>query len=220
MIDVLLADDQELVRTGFRMILESEPGIKVVGEATTGREALTLSARLRPAVVLMDIRMPELDGLQATHQLTARNPAPRVVILTTFDLDEYVFEALHSGASGFLLKTAPADQLLAAVRIAAAGDALLSPPITRRLIEHYAQQTRTPAPDQQRRLDQLTARELDVLKLVARGLSNQEIARALVLATTTVKSHVASLLAKLGARDRTQLVILAYETGLIQPGAQ
>ena len=220
MIDVLLADDQELVRTGFRMILESEPGIKVVGEATTGREALTLSARLRPAVVLMDIRMPELDGLQATRQLTARIPAPRVVILTTFDLDEYVFEALHSGASGFLLKTAPADQLLAAVRIAAAGDALLSPPITRRLIEHYVQQTRTPVPGQARRLAQLTTRELDVLKLVARGLSNQEIAQTLVLATTTVKSHVASLLAKLGARDRTQLVILAYETGLTQPGAQ
>jgi DNA-binding NarL/FixJ family response regulator len=162
--------------------------------------------------------MPELDGLQATRQLASRDSAPRVVILTTFDLDEYVFEALHSGASGFLLKTAPADQLVAAVRIAAAGDALLSPPIIRRLIEHYAQQARPPTPDQGRRLDQLTARELDVPKLVARGLSNYEIAQTLVLANTTIKSHVASLLAKLGARDRTQLVILAYETRLIQPG--
>jgi len=219
---VLVADDQELVRAGFRLILEAA-GFAVVGEAADGAEALALAASERPDVVLMDIRMPVMDGLAATRQLTAPGPgdskhwAPKVVILTTFDLDDYVYEALRCGASGFLLKDAPRADLLAAVRVAAAGDALLAPSVTRRLIEAFARRpaSATPAPS---RLASLTPRERDILLLVARGQSNTEIARALVVSEATVKTHVAHLLAKLGLRDRVQAVILAYETGAVIPG--
>jgi DNA-binding NarL/FixJ family response regulator len=219
---VLVADDQELVRAGFRLILEAA-GFAVVGEAADGAEALALAASERPDVVLMDIRMPVMDGLAATRQLTAPGPgdsehwAPKVVILTTFDLDDYVYEALRCGASGFLLKDAPRADLLAAVRVAAAGDALLAPSVTRRLIEAFARRpaTASPAPS---RLASLTPRERDILLLVARGQSNTEIARALVVSEATVKTHVAHLLAKLGLRDRVQAVILAYETGAVIPG--
>jgi len=219
---VLVADDQELVRAGFRLILEAA-GFAVVGEAADGAEALALAASERPDVVLMDIRMPVMDGLAATRQLTApgagdsKHWAPKVVILTTFDLDDYVYEALRCGASGFLLKDAPRADLLAAVRVAAAGDALLAPSVTRRLIEAFARRpaSATPAPS---RLASLTPRERDILLLVARGQSNMEIARALVVSEATVKTHVAHLLAKLGLRDRVQAVILAYETGAVIPG--
>jgi DNA-binding NarL/FixJ family response regulator len=219
---VLVADDQELVRAGFRLILEAA-GFAVVGEAADGAEALALAASERPDVVLMDIRMPVMDGLAATRQLTAPGPgdskhsAPKVVILTTFDLDDYVYEALRCGASGFLLKDAPRADLVAAVRVAAAGNALLAPSVTRRLIEAFARRpaSASPAPS---RLASLTLRERDVLLLVARGQSNTEIARALVVSEATVKTHVAHLLAKLGLRDRVQAVILAYETGAVIPG--
>jgi DNA-binding NarL/FixJ family response regulator len=230
---VLVADDQELVRAGFRLILEAA-GFTVVGEAADGAEALTLAARERPDVVLMDIRMPVMDGLAATRQLTApaahgdlergdlghgdpEHGAPKVVILTTFDLDDYVYEALRSGASGFLLKDAPRADLIAAVRVAAAGDALLAPSVTRRLIEAFAMRpaSASPAPSA---LASLTPREQDILLLVARGQSNAEIARALVVSEATVKTHVTHLLAKLGLRDRVQAVILAYETGAVTPG--
>jgi len=219
---VLVADDQELVRAGFRLILEAA-GFAVVGEAADGAEALALAAAEHPDVVLMDIRMPVMDGLAATRQLTAPGPgelthwAPKVVILTTFDLDDYVYEALRSGASGFLLKDAPRADLIAAVRVAAAGDALLAPSVTRRLIEAFALRpvSTTPSPS---RLASLTPRERDILLLVARGQSNTEIARALVVSEATVKTHVAHLLAKLGLRDRVQAVILAYETGAVTPG--
>jgi DNA-binding NarL/FixJ family response regulator len=219
---VLVADDQELVRAGFRLILEAA-GFTVVGEAADGAEALTLAAQERPDVVLMDIRMPVMDGLAATRQLTAPGPgdlqhwAPKVVILTTFDLDDYVYEALRSGASGFLLKDAPRADLIAAVRVAAAGDALLAPSVTRRLIEAFAMRPASvsPAPSA---LASLTPRERDILLLVARGQSNTEIARALVVSEATVKTHVTHLLTKLGLRDRVQAVILAYETGAVTPG--
>jgi DNA-binding NarL/FixJ family response regulator len=214
---VLVADDQELVRAGFRLILEAA-GLAVVGEAADGAEAVALAAAQRPDVVLMDIRMPVMDGLAATRQLTASGPgAPKVVILTTFDLDDYVYEALRSGASGFLLKDAPRADLIAAVRVAAAGDALLAPSVTRRLIEAFAARpaSMSPAPS---RLASLTPRERDILLLVARGRSNAEIAGALVVSEATVKTHVAHLLAKLGLRDRVQAVILAYETGAVTPG--
>ena len=219
---VLVADDQELVRAGFRLILEAA-GFAVVGEAADGAEAVALAAAERPDVVLMDIRMPVMDGLTATRQLTApdtgdpRHWAPKVVILTTFDLDDYVYEALRSGASGFLLKDAPRADLVAAVRVAAAGDALLAPSVTRRLIETFARRpaSASPAPS---RLASLTPRERDILLLVARGQSNTEIARALVVSEATVKTHVTHLLAKLGLRDRVQAVILAYETGAVVPG--
>jgi DNA-binding NarL/FixJ family response regulator len=214
---VLLADDQELVRAGFRMILETQADIQVVGEAGDGVQAVAATRRLQPDVVLMDIRMPNLDGLQATRQLTAARSGSRVVILTTFDLDEYVYQALAAGASGFLLKNAPPEQLISAVRVVAAGDALLAPSITRRVIEQF---TRLPPPGGTSALEGLTERERQVLQLVARGLSNAEIAAHLVVSDATVKSHVAHLLAKLQLRDRVQAVVLAYESGLVRPGTK
>jgi DNA-binding NarL/FixJ family response regulator len=216
MIRVLIADDQALVRTGFRVILDAEPDLEVVGEAGDGRETVELVPQKRPDVVLMDIRMPNLDGIEATRRLTALPRAPRVLMLTTFDLDEYVYEALRAGASGFLLKDAGADELLHAVRVVAAGEALLSPSITRRLIADYAR--RPPASEQPAALAELTPRELEVLRLLARGLSNGEIARELVLGEATVKTHVARVFQKLDLHDRAQAVVLAYETGLVVPG--
>jgi DNA-binding NarL/FixJ family response regulator len=214
---VLLADDQELVRAGFRMILETQADIEVVGDAGDGVEAVAVTRRLQPDVVLMDIRMPNLDGLQATKQLMAAGSASRVVILTTFDLDEYVYQALSAGASGFLLKNAPPEQLIGAVRVVAAGDALLAPSITRRVIQQFA---RLPVPGGTDALAGLTERERQVLQLVARGLSNAEIAAELFVSDATVKSHVAHLLSKLGLRDRVQAVVLAYESGLVRPGTK
>jgi DNA-binding NarL/FixJ family response regulator len=214
---VLLADDQDLVRAGFRMILETQADIQVVGEAADGVEAIAATRRLQPDVVLMDIRMPNLDGLQATKQIVAARSGSRVVILTTFDLDEYVYQALTAGASGFLLKNAPPEQLIGAVRVVAAGDALLSPSITRRVIEQFA---RLPPPGGTDALQGLTDRERQVLQLVARGLSNAEIAAELFVSDATVKSHVAHLLAKLQLRDRVQAVVLAYESGLVRPGTK
>ena len=216
MIRVLIADDQALVRTGFRVILDAEPDLEVVGEAADGRETVELMQAKRPEVVLMDIRMPNLDGIEATRRLTALPRPPRVLMLTTFDLDEYVYEALRAGASGFLLKDAGADELLHAVRVVAAGEALLSPSITRRLIADYVR--RPPASVQPAALDRLTPRELEVLRLVACGLSNGEIARELVLGDATIKTHVARIFQKLDLHDRVQAVVLAYETGLVTPG--
>ena len=214
---VVVADDQELVRAGFCVILEAA-GFTVAGEAADGAAAVALAASERPDVVLMDIRMPVMDGLEATRLITAAGPgAPKVVILTTFDLDDYVYEALRSGASGFLLKDAPRADLVAAVRVAAAGDALLAPSVTRRLIEAFARRPASVAPAPSRLLS-LTPRERDILLQVARGRSNIEIARELVVTEATVKTHVGHLLAKLGLRDRVQAVILAYETGAITPG--
>jgi DNA-binding NarL/FixJ family response regulator len=210
---VLIADDQALVRTGFRKILESEPDLEVVGEAGDGAEALERVAVLHPHVVLMDIRMPRVDGLEATRRLAGRT---RVLILTTFDIDEYVYEALRAGASGFLLKDAGADQLVAGIRVVAQGDSLLAPSVTRRLIEQFAQ--RPPPNARPDTVTELTARELEVLRLLARGLSNAEIAQELIIGDATVKTHVARLLQKLGLRDRVQAVVLAYESGLVQPG--
>jgi DNA-binding NarL/FixJ family response regulator len=210
---VLIADDQGLVRTGFRKILESEADLQVVGEAADGEQAVERARVLRPDVVLMDIRMPGVDGLEATRRLTG---GPRVLILTTFDVDEYVYEALRSGASGFLLKDAPADQLLTAIRVVAAGEALLAPTITRRLVEQFAR--RPPPSARPEALAELTPRELEILRLLARGLSNAEIAGELIIGDATVKTHVARVLQKLGLRDRVQAVVLAYETGLVQPG--
>jgi len=213
---VLIADDQELVRTGFRMILEAEHDIEVVGEATNGLEAVALARELAPDVLLMDIRMPELDGISAAREVLADGGGsavpPRVLMLTTFDLDEYVYDALRSGASGFLLKDLPAAQLVAGVRTVGAGDALLAPAITRRLIEEFVSTAPESLPPG---LDDLTPRELEVFRLVARGLSNAEIAQELIIAETTVKTHVARLLMKLGVRDRVQAVVLAYEAGLV-----
>jgi DNA-binding NarL/FixJ family response regulator len=214
-IRVLLADDQELVRAGFRMILETQADIQVVGEAGDGVEAVAATRRLQPDVVLMDIRMPNLDGLQATKQIMAPGSGSRVLILTTFDLDEYVYQALAAGASGFLLKNAPPEQLISAVRVIDAGDGLLAPQVTRRVIEQF---TRLPPPSDTDALEGLTDREREVLKLIARGLSNAEIAAQLFVSDATVKSHVAHLLAKLQLRDRVQAVVLAYESGLIRPG--
>ena len=216
MIRVLIADDQALVRTGFRAILAAEPDLQVVGEAADGHETIDTAGSVHPDVVLMDIRMPNLDGIEATRRLMSRPRPPRVLILTTFDLDEYVYEALRAGASGFLLKDAGADELLHAVRVVAAGDALLSPSITRRLIADYAR--RPPASEQPAALADLTPRELEVLRLVARGLANSEIARQLVLGEATVKTHVARIFQKLDLHDRAQAVVLAYETGLVTPG--
>jgi DNA-binding NarL/FixJ family response regulator len=213
---VLVADDQELVRAGFCVILEAA-GFAIAGEAADGAQAVALVASERPDVVLMDVRMPVMDGLEATRRITALHDAPKVVILTTFDLDDYVYEALRAGASGFLLKDAPRADLITAVRVAAAGDALLAPSVTRRLIEAFAARPASAAPAPSR-LASLTPRERDILRLVARGHSNTEIARELVVTEATVKTHVGHLLAKLGLRDRVQAVILAYETGAITPG--
>ena len=214
-IRVLIADDQQLLRSGFRAILDFEPDIEVVGEADDGLDAVRLVAELDPDVVLMDIRMPHLDGLAATEQIMATDEPPRVVVLTTFDLNEYVYRALRAGASGFLLKDAPASRLLAAVRAAAGGDELIEPSITRRLVESFAP-LEEPEPDATpAELVGLTDRELDVLRLVARGLSNAEIAADLVVAETTVKTHVGRILMKLGVRDRVQAVVRAYETGFV-----
>ena len=216
MTTVLLVDDQELVRTGFRLILDLEEGFEVVGEAANGEEAVRLVAELRPDVVLMDVRMPVLDGIRATERIAAAGSASRVLILTTFDLDEYVYDALRSGASGFLLKDAPREQLVAALRVVAGGESLLAPPITRRLIERFvAQPAPGGVPDA---VAALSEREREVLGLLARGLSNAEIAGDLFVSDATVKTHVARILAKLGVRDRMQAVILAYETGFIRPG--
>jgi len=215
-INVLIADDQALVRAGFRMVLEAEADIAVVGEAANGEQAVHSAQRLRPDVVLMDIRMPELDGIAATRRIAGDHHA-RVLILTTFDLDEYVYDALGAGASGFLLKDSPPEQLVTAIRVVAGGEALLAPSITSRLIEQFAR-TRAVSGEPPPGLDELTARELEVFKLMARGLSNAEIANALVVGDTTVKTHVARLLGKLGLRDRVQAVVLAYESGLVRPG--
>ncbi|HXO07307.1 MAG TPA: response regulator transcription factor [Solirubrobacteraceae bacterium] len=216
MIRVLLADDQSLVRAGFRMILSSEPDLDVVGEAGDGLEAATHAAELAPDVVLMDVRMPVLDGIASTRRITAVDEPPRVIVLTTFDRDEYVYEALRAGASAFLLKDAPEQQLLAAIRVVADGGSLFAPSVTRRLIERFTNAARPPeAPG----LDELTARELEVLRLVARGLSNAEIANELVVSEHTTKTHVARVLMKLGLRNRVQAVVLAYEAGVVHPGA-
>lgn len=215
---VVIADDQKLVRAGFRMILADEPDIEVVGEASNGAEAVVAAAELRPDVVLMDIRMPEVDGIEATRRIVSQRDIPKtsVLILTTFDLDEYVYDALRVGASGFLLKDAPAHQLIAGVRMVNDGDALLAPSITRRLIEEFSV-SRSPisAPPG---LDALTPRELEVFRLVARGMSNTEIARELILGQNTIKTHLSRILMKLDARDRVHLVVLAYEAGVVSPG--
>jgi DNA-binding NarL/FixJ family response regulator len=217
---VLLADDQALVRSGFRKLLEAEAGIEVVAEAADGLEAVEKARLYRPDVVLMDIRMPRLDGLQATGRIVAAtSPSPRILILTTYDLDEYIFEALKAGASGFLLKDSPAEELVAAILVVAAGEALLAPSVTRRLIEAFVSVPRV-SPGAKRQLDGLTSRESEVLHLVARGLSNAEIAQELHLGEATVKSHVGNLLMKLEVRDRVQAVVLAYESGLVRPGAR
>jgi DNA-binding NarL/FixJ family response regulator len=218
-IKVLIADDQALVRAGFKMILETDPDIRVVAEADDGAEAVEAALRTRPDIALMDIRMPGMDGLEATRRIIAAPTPPRVLILTTFDLDEYVFDALAAGASGFLLKDVAPEQLLAGIRIIAQGDSLLSPSVTRRLIESFVRdgrQTREPPPV----LDELTPRELEILQLVARGLSNTEIADQLVVSSTTIKTHVARVLMKLALRDRIQAVVFAYENGVIRPGAE
>ena len=219
-IRVLVVDDQELVRSGFCVILEAVDGVEVVGEAGNGEAAVAAVATHQPDVVLMDIRMPGMDGLEATRLITRQSPtAPKVVMLTTFDLDDYVYEALRAGASGFLLKDSPRHDLIAAVRAAAAGDALLAPSVTRRLIEVFARRPPETSPSPSR-LASLTTREQDVLLLLARGRSNSEIAAALFVSEATVKTHVGNLLAKLGLRDRVQAVILAYETGVVVPGEQ
>jgi DNA-binding NarL/FixJ family response regulator len=215
-IRVLLVDDQELVRSGFRLILEQADEIQVAGEAADGREAVRLGKELNPDVVLMDVRMPELDGIEATRRLRQAGVDARVLVLTTFDLDEYVYSAMRAGASGFLLKDAPREQLVTAIRTVARGEALLAPAITRRLIERFVDR---PAPAEATpALAELSARELEVLRLVARGLSNGEIADELVIGEATVKTHVANVLRKLGLRDRVQAVVLAYESGVVERG--
>ena len=216
MIRVLIADDQSLVRAGFRMILKAESDVDVVAEAGDGREAVGLAAELEPDVVLMDIRMPEVDGIEATRRIVTTEDSPRVLVLTTFDLDEYIYEGLRAGASGFLLKDAPEQQLVSAIRVVAAGGSLFAPSVTRRLIEEFT--NRRPIVDQTPGLDELTARELEVLRLVARGLTNAEIAATLFVSEHTVKTHVARILMKLDLRDRTQVVVVAYESKLVRPG--
>jgi DNA-binding NarL/FixJ family response regulator len=216
-IRVLVADDQGMVRSGFSVLLNAQDDIQVIGEAVNGKEAIERAAKLRPDVILMDVRMPVLDGLQATREITAMSDPPKILVLTTFDLDDYVYEALRSGASGFLLKDASADELANAVRLVAAGDALLAPGVTRRLIAEFARMGAPRSPSR-KQLDGLTERESEVLALVARGMSNGEIARHLVVAEQTIKTHVSRILMKLGLRDRTQMVVLAYESGLVHPG--
>ncbi len=219
-IRVLIADDHAVVRSGFAELLNTQPDLIVVGTATNGREAVKLSRQLRPDVILMDIRMPGMDGIEATRQLARHDPdKPRVLVLTTFDLDEYVYDALRAGASGFLLKDVTAERLIDAVRVIAAGEALLAPAITRRLIGEFAQR-RTSAPQPPPALGELTPRETEVLQLLATGLSNAEIAAHLVVTEETVKTHVSRVLGKLGLRDRTQAVVVAYESGLVVPGAR
>jgi DNA-binding NarL/FixJ family response regulator len=210
-IRVLVADDQSMVRAGFRLLLVDEADIEVVAEAGTGKEAVAQAARFHPDVILMDIRMPELDGLEATRRILATDSAAKVLVLTTFDLDEYIFEALRAGASGFVLKDDPAEQLIAAVRTVAAGEALLSPGVTRRVIRQFSTVHRQPAPPA---VSTLTSRELEVFGLITRGLSNAEIGKELFISDTTVKTHVTRLLQKLGLRDRAQAIVLAYQTGL------
>ena len=217
MIRVLIADDQELVRAGFRAILEVEDDLDVVGEAADGNVAVAEARALRPDVVLMDVRMPGMDGIEATRRLLRERDAPHVLMLTTFDLDEYVYEAMKAGASGFLLKDAPRHQLVGAVRIVAAGDALMAPALVRRLVEDFVRRP-PPGSGPPPELRELTEREREVLVLIARGLSNAEIAAKLVLSEATVRTHVTHILAKLDLRDRVQAVVLAYETGLVRPG--
>ena len=211
-IRVLVADDQSMVRAGFRMLLSGEVDIEVVAEASNGIEAVEKAARFSPTVVLMDIRMPELDGLEATRRILAADPDARVLVLTTFDLDEYVYEALRAGASGFVLKDDPPEQLLEAVRTVASGEALLSPAITKRVIREF---TRMARPSPPKELDDLSAREREVLRLIALGLSNAQIGQELFISETTVKTHVTHILSKLGLRDRVQVVVLAYQTGIV-----
>ena len=210
-IGVLLADDEDLIRTGLRIIVESEPGLSVVGEAADGASAVSLARELRPDVVLMDVRMPAVDGIQATRALVAARPAPKIVVVTTFENDDYVYEALRAGASGFLLKRARADELVQAIRVVAAGESLLFPAAIRSLVATHG--ATRPAPG----IDRLTPREGDVLRLMARGLSNAQIAAELVVGPETVKTHVGNVLSKLGARDRTQAVVAAYESGFVSP---
>ena len=216
MIRVVLADDQPLVRTGLRMILGAEPDIEVVAEAADGAEAVALCAELRPDVVLMDVRMPGTDGIEATRAVTAVDDPPRVLVLTTFDLDEVVYDALRAGASGFLLKDAPEERLVTAIHVVAEGGSLFAPSVTRRLIEEFASRQPVAPPAE---LGSLTERESEVLRLVARGMSNAEIAAALFVTENTVKTHVARMLMKLGVRDRVQAVVVAYESGLVRPSA-
>ncbi len=215
-IGVLVADDQSMVRAGFRLLLSGEEGIEVVAEARNGLEAVSNAARFHPTVVLMDIRMPELDGLQATRRILAADKSARVLILTTFDLDEYIYEALQVGASGFVLKDDPPEQLIAAIRTVAAGEALLSPTITKRVIKQF---TRIPRPTPPRELGELSSREREVFRLIANGLSNAEIAQQLYISETTVKTHVTHILQKLNLRDRVQAVVLAYQAGLFEADA-
>jgi DNA-binding NarL/FixJ family response regulator len=216
-IRVLVADDQSMVRAGFRMLLSREDDIEVVAEASNGLEAIDKATRFRPTVVLMDIRMPELDGLEATRRILATDEGARILILTTFDLDEYVYEALRAGASGFVLKDDPPEQLLSAIRTVAGGDALLSPAVTKRVIERFARIPQPAPPPKQ--LDELTDRELDVFRLIARGLSNAEIGQELFISDTTVKTHITHILQKLDLRDRVQAVVLAYESGVMEDRA-
>ncbi|MEW2248506.1 response regulator [Streptomyces sp. NPDC058733] len=214
---VLIADDQQMVRQGFTVLLNTQPDIEVIGQAVDGLDAVAKVGELAPEVVLMDIRMPELDGIEATRRIKAATPAVKVLVLTTFDIDEHVYDALRAGASGFLLKDASADQLAEAVRVVAAGDALLAPGITRRLIAEFTRLDGTPRAPLKERVGDLTERETEVLALIARGLSNAEIAERLVVAEQTVKTHVGRILVKLGLRDRTQAAVFAYESGLVRP---
>jgi DNA-binding NarL/FixJ family response regulator len=216
-IRVLVADDQSMIRAGFRMLLSGEHDIEVVAEAENGHEAIEKAARFRPTVILMDIRMPELDGLQATRRILAADSLARILILTTFDLDVYIYEALRAGASGFVLKDDPPEQLIAAVRTVAAGDALLSPAVTKQVIRQF---TRMPRPAPPKEVDELTAREREILRLIVSGLNNAEIGQELYIGETTVKTHVTHILQKLNLRDRVQAVVLAYQTGLFEPDAR
>ncbi|MGW2518111.1 response regulator [Streptomyces sp. NPDC001617] len=219
-IRVLIADDQQMVRQGFTVLLNTQPDIEVIGQAVDGLDAVAKVAELAPDVVLMDIRMPELDGIEATHRITTEREHIKVLVLTTFDLDEYVYEALRAGASGFLLKDASADKLAEAVRVVAAGDALLAPGITRRLIAEFSRLDGKPRAPLKQRVGDLTERETEVLALIAQGLSNAEIAERLVVAEQTVKTHVGRILVKLGLRDRTQAAVFAYESGLVRPSGR